>query len=126
MLAPCDVLAPCALGGSIERSNVGRLRCAVVCGSANNVLADESLDRELAGRGIFYAPDFVANAGGLISVYRELHGLDAAEVARLVEGIEEAIDRVLDASRERSITPLRAAHQLAHERLESARAPIAA
>jgi leucine dehydrogenase len=126
MLTPCDVLAPCALGGAIDQANVGSLRCAVLCGSANNVLADELLDRELAARGIVYAPDFVANAGGLISVYRELHGLDAAEVARLVEGIEEAIDRVLDASRERSITPLRAAHQLAHERLESARAPIAA
>lgn len=126
MLAPCDVLAPCALGGAIDASNVARLRCSVVCGSANNVLADESLDRELAARGIVYAPDFVANAGGLISVYRELRGLDADEVARLVEGIEDAIERVLDAAHEREVTPLQAANELARERLEAAEAAVAA
>lgn len=126
MLAPCDVLAPCALGGAIDGNNVGELRCAVVCGSANNVLADESLDRELAARGIVYAPDFLANAGGLISVYRELHGLDAAEVARLVEGIEDTVERVLEIAEERSLTPLRAAYELARGRLEAAETPVAA
>ena len=126
MLAPCDVLAPCALGGAIDAGNVGELDCAVVCGSANNVLADESLDRELAARGIVYAPDFVANAGGLINVYRELHGLDEAEAVELIEGIEEAIDRVQAIAAERSMTPLDAAYELAGERLEATGAPVAA
>ena len=126
MLAPCDVLAPCALGGAIDQDNVGELHCEVVCGSANNVLADESLDGELAARGIVYAPDFVANAGGLINVYRELHGLDEAEAVHLIEGIEDAVDRVLEIAADRSLTPLAAAYEVARERLEAAGTPVAA
>ena len=72
---PCDVLAPCALGGAVDRGNVEALRCRIVCGSANNLLAEEFLAERLRERGILCAPDFVANAGGLISVYRELRGL---------------------------------------------------
>ncbi len=76
LTADCELLAPCALGGSIDPDNVERLRCEVVCGAANNVLAERSLAGRLAERGILYAPDFIANAGGLISVYGELHALD--------------------------------------------------
>ena len=55
MLAECDVLAPCALGGAISAENATALRCAVVCGSANNQLSDESLAEVLAEHGILYA-----------------------------------------------------------------------
>ena len=126
MLAPCEVLAPCALGGAIDETNVERLCCEIVCGSANNVLASEDLAERVAGRGILYAPDFVANAGGLISVFRELRGLGDAEVERLVEGIGETVARVLDTAEARSITPLDAAHALARERLERTRPALAA
>ena len=47
-VAECDVLAPCALGGAIDAANVGQLRCEIVCGAANNQLADEALADELA------------------------------------------------------------------------------
>ena len=70
----CDVLAPCALGGAIDAANAPRLRCEIVCGCANNQLADEGLAEALAERGILYAPDFIVNAGGLIHVYREIRG----------------------------------------------------
>ena len=123
---PCDVLAPCALGGAIDRSNVGALRCRIVCGSANNLLADESLAERLRRDGVLCAPDFVANAGGLISVYRELHGLGADDVDQLVEGIGEAIERVLADADERGVPPLEAAHALARRRLEARPAAIAA
>lgn len=126
MLARCDVLAPCALGGAIDRANVDLLRCGVVCGSANNVIADDELAESLALRGVLYAPDFIANAGGLISVYRELRGYDLEETLRLVDGIEQATARILAAARERSITPLAAAHELALERLEATRPAAAA
>jgi leucine dehydrogenase len=117
MTTDCDVLAPCALGGAIHRDNLGSLRCEIVCGSANNVLADERLAEELASLGIVYAPDFIANAGGLINVYAELHGLDGARTARLVDGIGETIAVILVEAEERSTTPLEAARGLAAERL---------
>jgi leucine dehydrogenase len=120
-LADCDVLAPCALGGAIDGDNVERLRCEVVCGAANNVLTDRSLAGRLAERDVLYAPDFIANAGGLINVYGELHGLARHELDSLVDGIGEALGRVLAAAEARSVTPLEAARALAEERLDAAR-----
>ena len=117
----CDVLAPCALGGTIDRDNARRLRCRIVCGSANNALADDSLADELDQLGILYAPDFIANAGGLINVYAEIHGLERERTDRLVDGIGEALGAVLRTAEERSVTPLLAARELAAARLERAR-----
>jgi leucine dehydrogenase len=119
--AECDLLAPCALGGAIDADNLERLRCEIVCGAANNVLADRSLAARLAERGILYAPDFIANAGGLINVYGELHSLDRERLDSLVDGIGEALRRVFDAAEARSVTPLEAARALAEERLDAAR-----
>jgi leucine dehydrogenase len=124
MLAECQVLAPCALGGAINADNLGALRCEIVCGSANNTLAEDKLAEELAARDILYAPDFIANAGGLINVYGELHHLDAERVGQLVDGIGDCVGRVIDAAARRSITPLAAAYELAEERLHRA-APTA-
>jgi len=130
-IAECDVLAPCALGGAIDGGNVERLRCEIVCGAANNVLAERSLAYRLAEREILYAPDFIANAGGLISVYGELHSLGTERLHLLVDGIGEALRRVFEAGEARSVTPLEAARSLAEERLDAAReahavAPVAA
>jgi leucine dehydrogenase len=120
--AECELLAPCALGGTIDTENVDRLRCEIVCGAANNVLAERSLADRLAQREILYAPDFIANAGGLINVYGELHSLDRERLDSLVDGIGEALRRVFEAGEARSVTPLEAARALAEERLEGARA----
>jgi leucine dehydrogenase len=126
MLAECDVVAPCALGGAIDASNVEGLRCAIVCGSANNQLSGDGLDETLADRGVLYAPDFIVNAGGLVHVYREIRGYSEEHARELAVGIEDTMDDVLQAARRRSITPLRAAHELARERLRAARQPAAA
>ena len=126
MTTPCDVLAPCALGGAIDAGNVDALRCRVVCGSANNLLAEEALAERLRDRGVLCAPDFVANAGGLISVYRELRGLGGEDVDRLVEGIGEAMERLLADADERGVPPLDAAHVLARRRLETRPTALAA
>jgi leucine dehydrogenase len=117
ILADCDVLAPCALGGVIDAASVDRLRCGVVCGAANNVLADERLALDLTRRGVVYAPDFVANAGGLISVYAELHRLDRQAVATLVDDIGTTTRLVLDAAERHGTTPLAEAQALALQRL---------
>jgi leucine dehydrogenase len=118
--AECEILAPCALGGAISRETIDRLRCEIVCGSANNVLADDSLAGELHERGVLYAPDFIANAGGLINVYGELHGLEHGQLDELVDGIGDALGRVFEIAAERAITPLEGARELARKRLQSA------
>lgn len=120
IVVQCDLLAPCALGGAIHAGNVSLLRCRAICGCANNQLADERLAEALLDRGILYAPDFIANAGGLIHVYREIRGYSEEEAIELVLAIEGSVDGVLRAARERGITPLLAAHELARERLDVA------
>jgi leucine dehydrogenase len=118
--ADCDVLAPCALGGAIDAAAIARLRCQIVCGSANNVLADEGLAGGLAERGVLLAPDFIANAGGLINVYAELHRLDDDVVLGLVDQIGSTMGRILEAADQMGLTPLAAAQKQALERLQSA------
>ncbi|MDX6581729.1 MAG: leucine dehydrogenase [Solirubrobacterales bacterium] len=120
MLTECDVLVPCALGGAITADNVDSLRCEVVCGSANNQLAADSLAEALAERGILYAPDFIANAGGLIHVFMELKGYSEEHAVELAEGIEETLGRVFAVAAQLGSTPLAAARELADRRLRSA------
>ncbi len=68
---PLDVYAPCALGGSLSDELLPQLQAAVVCGAANNQLEHPGIEKSLADRGVLYAPDYVANAGGLCQVADE-------------------------------------------------------
>ncbi len=68
---PADVLAPCALGGVLTPAIAETLRVELVAGAANNQLSESSVGETLAARGVIYAPDFVINAGGVISVAQE-------------------------------------------------------
>jgi glutamate dehydrogenase/leucine dehydrogenase len=121
LVAQCDILAPCALGGAIDAASLPLLRCEIVCGCANNQLADDALANELDERDILYAPDFVVNAGGLIHVYREIRGYSEEHARELALGIEVNLDGILAVSAEDSVTPLEAARAIALERLADAR-----
>lgn len=80
LFIPCDILAPCALGGGLNADTIPRLQCKAVAGSANNQLKTEEDGLALKKRGILYAPDFVVNAGGIINAACEYRksGYDAA------------------------------------------------
>ena len=66
-----DVFALCAMGGVLDETFLSRSRVKVVAGAANNQLANESVATQLADKGVLYAPDFVINAGGVVSVAHE-------------------------------------------------------
>jgi leucine dehydrogenase len=120
LLAEVDVLAPCALGGAIDEVVSQRLRCQVVCGSANNQLAHDGLAEDLAAHGVLFAPDFIASAGGLINIAVELEGYDAARARLRVAGIEQTMAAVLDRAEADGTTPLEAAYAIARARLTGA------
>jgi leucine dehydrogenase len=122
LLAEVDVLAPCALGGAIDELNVSRLGCQVVCGAANNMLAHDGLADDLAARGILYAPDFIANAGGIINISVELRpeGYDPREARRRVAGIEDKVGEIFDEAESAGGTALAAADRVARRRLLAA------
>lgn len=117
--AEVDVYAPCALGGILDHETVARLGAPVVAGAANNQLADESVADELRDRGVLWAPDFVANAGGIINISVEVEpgGYDADVAAERVRGIGETLRRIFDDAEERGVTPLAAALALAEGNL---------
>lgn len=120
MLADVDIVAPCALGGAIDQVVSERLRCDLVCGSANNQLAHDGLAEDLAAHGVLFAPDFIASAGGLINIAVELEGYDPARARRRVAGIEETMGEVLDRAEADGTTPLEAAYAIARVKLTAA------
>jgi leucine dehydrogenase len=82
LFSDVDVLAPCALGNVLNAETIAQIRASVVAGAANNQLASAEDGTRLAVRGILYAPDYVINAGGVISVAREYLGNSTVERVR--------------------------------------------
>jgi leucine dehydrogenase len=123
LLAPVDVLAPCALGGVLDDESVPALQAPVVAGAANNQLADESVADLLARKGILWAPDFVANAGGIINISVELEpgGYDPKLARERVRGVGDTLRAIYDATAG-GMTPLAAAMELARRNLSESRA----
>jgi leucine dehydrogenase len=116
--AECDILAPCALGGVLDATTIPQLQCRAVVGAANNQLGDADADMMLVERGIVYAPDFVVNAGGIINIAEEFTGYDRARALQRTASIETTLTDVFARARATSVTPARAAEDLARERVE--------
>ncbi len=116
----CDIYAPCALGGVLNDETIPELRCATVVGAANNQLADGLASaRLLADAGVTYAPDFVANAGGLINIAEELApgGYRPDRALQAVERIFDTVSTVLESAERDEITTAEAADRLAEHRI---------
>lgn len=101
-----DVLAPCALGSTLTSDGVSNLNVKVVCGAANNQLADAQASAELARQGILFAPDFLVNAGGIINVAGEYLGWTTCEVEDRVRAIAPRLEDVLREAVHRKLPPL--------------------
>lgn len=118
---PCDVFAPCALGGAINDASLKTLDTRLVAGAANNVLAEPRHGLDLHRRGILYAPDFCANAGGIIFLIEELQGRARSARTR-IRTIGDTLARVWLRSRENNVPPEAVAEAMAMERIEAATA----
>lgn len=114
-----DVFAPCALGGILNAGTIPRLRAEIVAGAANNQLLEDADGERLLGRGILYAPDYVANAGGVIFGCQELLGWSDETIRERIEGIFGTMLEVLGFATEQKVSPHVAADRLAEQRLES-------
>ena len=115
----CDVLAPCALGAVINDKTIENLQCQVISGGANNILATPKHGETLQNKGILYAPDFVASAGGLISVSLEFENRSKDQTFKKVETIYENMMKVFHIAKEERISTTQAAIKLAEKRIET-------
>nr|WP_155073514.1 Glu/Leu/Phe/Val dehydrogenase dimerization domain-containing protein [Streptomyces taklimakanensis] len=116
-----DVYAPCALGGALDDETVPVLTAKVVCGAANNQLAHPGVEKDLADRGILYAPDYVVNSGGVIQVADELHGFDFARAKAKAEKIRDTTLSIFERAAADGVPPAVAADRIAEQRMADAR-----
>jgi valine dehydrogenase (NAD+) len=114
---PLDVYAPCALGGALDDATVAALTATVVCGAANNQLAHPGVEKDLADRGILYAPDYVVNAGGVIQVADELHGFDFERAKAKAARIYDTTLAIFHRAAQDGVPPAVAADRLAEQRM---------
>ena len=112
-----QVFAPCALGGIINDQTIPELKVQIVAGAANNQLLEERHGEMLRERNILYAPDYVANSGGVLNGTVELLGWKPEEALKKINEIYDTILRIYESAEAQGITTNKAADQLAEERL---------
>lgn len=119
--AGLDIYAPCALGGALNDETVAALTATIVCGSANNQLDHPGVEKDLADRGILYAPDYVVNSGGVIQVADELNDFDFARAKAKAEGIFGTTLEIFERADAEGLPPALAADRIAEQRIAAAR-----
>lgn len=112
-----DIFAPCALGGIINDRTLPWLKAEIVCGAANNQLLEERHGDALEERGILYAPDYVANSGGVLSGGADLFGWSPEKVRSEVRSIYETLLSIFEIAKLEGVPTYRAADRLAERRL---------
>jgi len=113
----CDIVSPCALGGALTEALVPKLKCKAVAGAANNQLRTPAVGKALAARGIFYAPDYAINGGGLINVAEEFAGYNAANARKKTLAIYETIAEIIERSKREKAQPEVITDKIALERI---------
>jgi leucine dehydrogenase len=115
--AAADIYSPCALGGTINDDTIPQFKVEIITGAANNQLLEERHGDELERRGILYAPDYAANAGGMINGCRELLGWEEAQTRAKLDEIYDVVLNIFRAAEAEGIPTYRAADRLAERRL---------
>lgn len=119
--APADIFAPCALGGILNDQTIPQLRAEMVVGGANNQLLEPRHGDELLQHGILYAPDYAANAGGVIhGCCREMLGWDEPRTLTKIDAIYETLLQIFTAAEQANVATSKAADLLAEQQISSA------
>ena len=127
-----DIFAPCALGAILNDDTLPRLKAQVVAGAANNQLAEARHGDVLRGMNVLYAPDYVINAGGIISVYYEYEArktgasYNREKVLAHVAKIADTVDLVTKRAQQENISTAKAADCIAEQRFKGEKACKAA
>lgn len=116
MAVEADVVAPCAIGATVDERAITGLRTQIVCGVANNQLATPADGVRLRERGILYAPDYVVNAGGMMHASGDIFGeYDADRVAERLRGIRATMAEIARRADEENRATSQVADAMARE-----------
>ena len=113
----CDIFSPCAMGAIINDASLKQLKAKIVCGGANNQLAEPRHGDQLREMGILYAPDYVTNAGGLMNVFVELEGYSPDRALDKTTQVYDNLMQVFAIAKRDGIGTHTAADRLAEERI---------
>jgi len=112
------IYAPCAMGSVIDASNVNSIPYSIICGAANNQLADDSCAEILYHKHILYCPDFLVNAGGVITGACEIdQPYDEKRAQTMTDGIGMRLLEVFEMADKAKVSPLAMAKTMAEARL---------
>ncbi|MBF7072432.1 Glu/Leu/Phe/Val dehydrogenase [Glaciecola sp. MH2013] len=111
-----DVFAPCALGKSVNLSNINLIKAKVIAGAANNQLENDELDQQLVERGILYAPDYVINAGGVIDIYHQGIDSNATALKAHIEKIGDTLAEIFNIAENENKPTALIANEMAEKR----------
>lgn len=117
--AECEILAPCALGAVVNDQSILKLKTKVICGGANNLLAEARHGDQLREMGILYAPDYVVNAGGLMNVFVELEGYSHERAFEKTRKVYDNVTKVFEIAKRDNVGNHTAADRLAQERINT-------
>src|SRR5690349_16549146 len=112
-----DIYSPCALGGTVNTQTLPRLKCKIICGAANNQLANDEIGDEVERKGILYAPDYAVNAGGLMNVSLEIDGYNRERAMRMMRTIYYNLGKIFQIAKRDKIGTYKAADRMAEERI---------
>lgn len=115
-----EVYAPCALGGDLSAATIDALGAPIVCGAANNQLATPADADRLSAKGVLYCPDYLVNAGGLISVARNPIGMSEATARTKLERLPVTLEEVIARAETENANASATADRLAEARFGAA------
>ena len=112
-----DVFAPCALGAGLNAMTIREIGPAIICGAANNQLANAAIGEALCRRSKLYCPDYVVNAGGIIAIHGERTGDPVERVAEKVAAIPGRLVDILKTAELSGLAPAALADRMAREHI---------
>ena len=113
----CDIYAPCSVGATLDETTIPKLTCRVVAGAANNQLRAPEDGARLVARNILYAPDYVVNGAGAVSLAMVDDGatFEAIEVA--IQQMDARLTGIFKDAAVRGESPVEAARRMVERRL---------
>lgn len=115
---PVDILIPASVTDVINKSNKDNIEAKIIV-EAGNIPIQEDVEDELFKKGIIIVPDFVANAGGVISSYAEYRGYNPKRMFEMIERkITKTTESVLSKSLKLKENPRSVALKIAREKVE--------
>jgi len=114
---PVDIMIPASITDVIHGGNKDKIKAKIIVEAAN-IPMKEDIEEELFQKGILIVPDFVANAGGVISSYSEHKGHNPKEMFDTVESkIKNTARVVLAESVKRNKNPRKVALEIAENKI---------